>query len=162
MDKIDYLVLLRGINVGGKNRIKMNEHKKIFEKMNFSNIETFIQTGNVLLKDYEIDKMKLSNKIEKVLSKEMQNEIKVAILTLSDLENVINGIPKKFGEENEKYAYDIMYDGKKVFYAKRVREKLTGSYIAQIINKWPNITVWNLRITKKLYDLMLERNKKAD
>jgi uncharacterized protein (DUF1697 family) len=42
MEKIDYLVLLQGINVGGKNTIKMDELKKIFEKMKFSDIKTYI------------------------------------------------------------------------------------------------------------------------
>ena len=40
MKKTDYLALLRGINVGGKNTIKMDELKEIFEKMSFTDIKT--------------------------------------------------------------------------------------------------------------------------
>jgi len=53
MDKIDYIALLRGINVGGKNTIKMDELKKIFKNIGFTDIDTYIQSGNVLFKDYE-------------------------------------------------------------------------------------------------------------
>ena len=182
MEKIDYLILLRGINVGGKNNIKMDKLKRIFEKMQFSDIETFIQTGNILIKDYEKDKFKLAEIIEKTLSDEMKNEIKIVILTFYDMKNIIKNVPKDFGEENDKFKYDIMflieplttkeiikglktienedkiYEGKNVFYVKRVSKKLTGSYIAQIVNKYPYITVRNFKIAKKLYELMLERN----
>jgi len=94
----------------------------------------------------------------------------------------LDGIPNGFGENNSKYKYDILflvgsltteeimreiktiegndkiYEGKKVFYVKRITEKLTGSYISQIVNKWQNITVRNLKTTRKIYELMLERN----
>ncbi|KAA0258276.1 MAG: DUF1697 domain-containing protein, partial [Chloroflexi bacterium] len=42
-----YLVLLRGINVGGKNIIKMTDLKAGFEEMGFSYVLTYIQSGNV-------------------------------------------------------------------------------------------------------------------
>jgi uncharacterized protein (DUF1697 family) len=80
LGNIDYLVLIRGINAGSKNVIKMEKLKKIFENMEFSNIETYIQTGNVCFSDYENDKQKIVEKIEKTLSDEMENEIKVKIL----------------------------------------------------------------------------------
>ena len=60
MDKIKYVALLRGINVGGNNIIKMDELKKIFEEIGFSNVKTYIQTGNVIFDDTEKDKSKLT------------------------------------------------------------------------------------------------------
>ena len=42
MAKNNYLALLRAINVGGKNILKMDELKRIFEKMEFSDIKTYI------------------------------------------------------------------------------------------------------------------------
>ena len=57
--------------------------------------------------------------------------------------------------ENE----DEILEGKNVFYVKRFSKKLTGSYIAQIVNKWSNITVRNFKITKELYELMLRRKE---
>jgi uncharacterized protein (DUF1697 family) len=48
MEKINYVALLRGVNVGGNNIIKMNELKIIFEIMNLSDVKTYIQSGNVI------------------------------------------------------------------------------------------------------------------
>jgi uncharacterized protein (DUF1697 family) len=42
------LALLRGINVGGNNIIKMDDLKKLFEELNFRDVKTYIQSGNVL------------------------------------------------------------------------------------------------------------------
>jgi uncharacterized protein (DUF1697 family) len=84
MEKISYLALLRGINVGGKNVIKMDFLKKVFEKMGFYDVKTYIQSGNVLFKDIEVEKDKLTKKIEEALFKNTNYEIMILILTLSD------------------------------------------------------------------------------
>ena len=75
MEKIDYLVLIRGINAGSKNVIKMDKLKEIFVNMDFSDVETYIQTGNVFLKDNENDVLKLAEKIEETLSEKLKFEI---------------------------------------------------------------------------------------
>ena len=183
MEKIDYLVLLQGINVGGKNIVKMAELKKLFEEMKFTDVETYIQSGNVLFKDYKNDKLKLTRQIEKTLLNKFKNEIKVKVLTFSEIMDVLSEIPNDFGKEINKFKYDILfliepltvekivieikpikgndkiYEGKETFYVKRNTEKLTGSYITQLLKISPNITVRNLNTTKKLYELMLERKK---
>ena len=149
--------------------------------MDFSYVETYIQTGNVFLKDNENDVLKLTKKIEETLSEKLKNEIKVTVIKINELKNIIKNAPNGFGEENDIYKYDIMFlieplktkeimkglkiienedeilEGKNVFYVKRFNKKLTGSYIAQIVNKWSNITVRNFKITKELYELMLRR-----
>jgi uncharacterized protein (DUF1697 family) len=44
-----YVILMRGINVGGKNKIPMTELKLFLEEQGFDNVMTFIQSGNVIL-----------------------------------------------------------------------------------------------------------------
>lgn len=44
-----YIVLLRGVNVGGKNLLKMKELKQLLEDSNFDNVKTYIQSGNIVL-----------------------------------------------------------------------------------------------------------------
>jgi len=182
MEKTNYLALLRAINVGGKNILKMDELKRIFEKMLFSNVKTYIQTGNVLFVTNKEDEIRLAKKIEKTLLDETNNEIMVLILTFSDIKDIIRDIPKEFDENNEKYKYDVLflidplkpkdimnnikiidgedkiYEGKKALYVKRGVKRLTGSYIEKALKISENITVRNLKITKELYKLMLERN----
>ena len=50
-----YIVLLRGINVGGNNIIKMADLKTCFQEMGFDSVVTYIQSGNVLFDSNEID-----------------------------------------------------------------------------------------------------------
>jgi uncharacterized protein (DUF1697 family) len=183
---MDYLALLRGINVGGNNIIKMDDLKKLFEELNFSDVKTYIQSGNILFKDSEKDKIKASKKIEKKLLEKLNNKIDVMILTFSEMKKIINEKPDKFGEENEKYKYDIMflldpltakeavkeikirdgvdeiYGGNKIIYFKRLIEKITKSYISKIVGTpiYQKITIRNWNTTKKLYELMDGRNNK--
>ncbi len=44
-----YIVLLRGVNVGGNNLLKMKELKQLLEDNNFENVKTYIQSGNIVL-----------------------------------------------------------------------------------------------------------------
>jgi len=182
MKKINYLALFRGINVGGKNVIKMDFLKEIFEKMGFYDVKTYIQSGNVLFNDIEINKEKLARKIEETLLKKTNYEIMVLVITLSEFEDIIKDIPKDFESNTKKYTYDVLflmdtlnpkeimnkikmvkgedkiYEGKKALYVKRFSEKLTGSYIVKALKISPNITVRNYKVTKELYELMQERN----
>ena len=108
MENIKYLVLLRGINVGGNNIIKMEELKKVFEELKFTDVKTYIQSGNVLFHDHETNKIILRERIEKTLFKKLQNQVNIVILTLSEIKEIINRKPKDFGEDNE-YKYDVIY-----------------------------------------------------
>jgi hypothetical protein len=58
-----YVALLRGINVGGNNLIKMADLKACFEKLDLAEVATYIQSGNVLFSTTETDKTRLINTI---------------------------------------------------------------------------------------------------
>jgi uncharacterized protein (DUF1697 family) len=59
MANTHYLALLRGLNVGGGNIIKMTDLKACFEKSKLENVATYIQSGNVMFESAEIDRVKL-------------------------------------------------------------------------------------------------------
>lgn len=48
-----YIALLRGINVGGHNKIKMADLRKMLEHMGLARVQTYIQSGNVLFESAE-------------------------------------------------------------------------------------------------------------
>ncbi|MDR0517236.1 MAG: DUF1697 domain-containing protein [Fibromonadaceae bacterium] len=179
MNKIKYLALLRGINVGGNNIIKMNELKILFEELKFSDVRTYIQSGNVIFNDCEKDKNKLFKIIEKALFKKLSNKINIVLLTFLEIEEIINKKPKGFGEDSEnKYdviylieplnakdavkeikmreGVDKMYEGKKVVYISRSIKNLTKSYFSKILETpiYKSITIRNWNTTKKLHGLM--------
>jgi uncharacterized protein (DUF1697 family) len=183
---MDYLALLRGINVGGNNIIKMDALKKLFDELDLDDVKTYIQSGNVLFRDSEKDRAKITAKIEKALMEKLKNRIDVVILTYSEMKKIVNEKPDRFGEESEKYRYDIMflldpmtakeaakeiktragvdeiYGGDKVIYFKRLIEKITKSYISKIAGTpvYQKITIRNWNTTRKLYELMGGDNKK--
>lgn len=61
---VRYVAFLRGINVSGKNIIKMEDLREIFDSLGFKNTTTYIQSGNVL---FEADENNVRASIEKKL-----------------------------------------------------------------------------------------------
>jgi len=95
-----YLILLRGINVGGKNKVSMTGLKKCLEELGFSNVSTYIASGNAILEsDKHPDEIKAQ--IEQALPKifKLDSElIKVLVLSDDQLQAVINKKPKRLSE----------------------------------------------------------------
>jgi len=64
-----YISLLRGINVGGHKKIKMDPLRATFQTLGFESVKTYIQSGNVVFKSGKTSTSVLSRKIEeKILS----------------------------------------------------------------------------------------------
>ncbi|HEU5122155.1 MAG TPA: DUF1697 domain-containing protein, partial [Candidatus Saccharimonadales bacterium] len=78
-----YILLLRGINVGGKNKVSMTDLKKCLEKLGYSNVLTYIASGNIVLQsNKQPDAIK--TQIETVLPQTFKLDselIKVLVLT---------------------------------------------------------------------------------
>jgi len=91
-----FIALLRGINVGGKNIIKMNELKQMFEAMELCEVQTYIQSGNVLFKSNE-ESETLLKKIEHEIEKTFGFTVTVILRTAKELEQIISNCP--FTEE---------------------------------------------------------------
>ncbi|HEX2906168.1 MAG TPA: DUF1697 domain-containing protein [Phototrophicaceae bacterium] len=106
-----YIILLRGINVGGKNKVPMAGLKKCLEALGFSNVLTYIASGNVILEsDHPTDEIKAQ--IEAALPENFKLDtqiIKVLVLTRNHLQAVIDNKPEGFGEQPEKYHSDVIF-----------------------------------------------------
>lgn len=92
-----YIAFLRGINVGGKNMIKMTLLKQMFETIGLEQVQTYIQSGNVLFKSREEEEW-LRNSIENEITKTFGFSISVVLRSLSELELLIENYPFS-GEE---------------------------------------------------------------
>jgi uncharacterized protein (DUF1697 family) len=106
-----YVILLRGINVGGKNKIPMAELKLLLEEEGFQDVVTYIQSGNVVLRS-DLDAKKLSAKLEKSLPKNFKLDsslIKILALDRKTFKKVIAQAPKEFGKDNSKYRYYVLF-----------------------------------------------------
>jgi uncharacterized protein (DUF1697 family) len=60
-----YVALLRGINVGGNNRVEMTKLKKVFEELGFADVSTYINSGNVIFSSQRKDAEHFPGEIEK-------------------------------------------------------------------------------------------------
>ncbi|MDF2677276.1 MAG: hypothetical protein K0Q97_1594, partial [Bacillota bacterium] len=83
-----YIALLRGINVGGKNVIKMAELKRAFEEIELCEVKTYIQSGNVLFKSNQEEEL-LRKKIEMKIEENFGFSIIVVLRTIAELEQII-------------------------------------------------------------------------
>jgi uncharacterized protein (DUF1697 family) len=106
-----YLILLRGINVGGKNKITMAELKKCLGDLGFSNVSTYIASGNAFITS-DKQPAEVKAQIEKALPKTFRLDselIKVMVLTREQLQAVIDDRPKGFGDQPDKYHSDAIF-----------------------------------------------------
>ena len=106
-----YLVLIRGINVGGKNRVPMAALRERLEALGFSNVSTYIASGNVIL---ESDRRptQIKSLIERALPEafDLHDElVKVLVLSRDQLEAVVARKPKGFGDEPGTYHSDAVF-----------------------------------------------------
>jgi uncharacterized protein (DUF1697 family) len=87
-----FIALLRGINVGGKNKIKMADLKSMFEAIGMSRVKTYIQSGNVLFESDQEEEA-IRQKLEKEIEVTFGFSIKVILRTSQELKKVAENCP---------------------------------------------------------------------
>ncbi|MGI9034944.1 MAG: DUF1697 domain-containing protein [Pyrinomonadaceae bacterium] len=106
-----YIAFLRGINVGGKNKIKMETLRETFSNaLGFENVKTYINSGNVIFDAPKTDDKKLAAKIETAIEKEFALKIKVIVRTIDEIENIIKNNPFDGQFENDKDLHVFFLD----------------------------------------------------
>ena len=178
-----YIVLLRGINVGGKNIIPMAGLRTCLEAHGFSQVSTYIASGNVLLQS-DLDADDVKAQIEGVLSENFSLDngfVKVWVLTPSQLQAVIEHKPEGFGEQPELYHSDVIFlmgvdaaealpafspregvdqvwAGDGVIYSQRLSSERTKSRLNKIMESllYKSMTIRNWNTTTKLLELLRE------
>lgn len=87
-----YIALLRGINIGG-HLVKMDRLRTLFADLGFTNVRSYIQTGNVFFESPETSKPKLRSLFEKHLAAQLGFEVSVCLRTVAELERVLERNP---------------------------------------------------------------------
>lgn len=170
-----YVALLRGINVGGNNKVEMSKLKKVFESLGFENVSTYINSGNVI---FETDKKNLEPLIEKVLKKTFGFSLRIVIRDAKNIEKLCKNIPKDWlnnteqrtdvlflwDKFNTKKSIDLInatevdtlkyIDGAIIWNVKRKDVGKSGmkKFIGTLIYK--NMTARNINTVRKLNELL--------
>lgn len=90
---ITYISIIRGINVSGQKLIKMAALKKMFESLNLENIQTYVQSGNVVFSSKKEDPKELEKIISSGIEAEFGFDVSVIVLNSKSLETIIEGNP---------------------------------------------------------------------
>jgi uncharacterized protein (DUF1697 family) len=179
-----YLVLLRGINVGGKNKVPMAELRRLLEDLGFTDVATYIASGNVVLRS-DRSAAEIKSAVEEALPRAFRLDTKlisVLVLTHAQLRAVIERRPEGFGEQPETYHSDAIFligidaatameafdprpgvdrvwPGDGVIYSQRLSAQRTKSRLNRIMASpaYRSMTIRNWATTTALLDL-LERS----
>jgi len=175
-----YISLLRGINVGGHKKIKMDQLKTCYKSLGFKNVITYIQSGNVIFEVDESDPNKLVNLIENKIEKTFGFSVTVLIRTKSEFQKILENNPflgerkedisklhvtflseapidhslepiEKFRDKSE----ELILSGKEIyiFFPKGLgRTKLSNNVMEKKLKI--SATTRNLKTINKLYDLV--------
>lgn len=176
-----YVILIRGINVGGGNKVPMADLKKCLEEAGYRNVLTYIASGNVILSS---DKTPAAIKadIEQLLPTHFtlrDGYVKVLVLSHDQLRAVISSKPAGFGEQPDLYhsdaiflidspiaeaiavfdprdGVDMIWPGEGVIYSQRLSALRTKSRLGKIIGTVPyqSMTIRNWNTTTKLLQLL--------
>jgi uncharacterized protein (DUF1697 family) len=175
-----YVALLRGINVGGNNLIKMLALKACFEAQGLRDVATYIQSGNVLFTAGRSNQLVLTRQIEKGLSKTFTYQSRVVVRSLEQMKAIVEEAPKGFGGRPAAYRYDVIFlkdpltadeamksvtakagvdrafAGDGVLYFSRLISKAAQSHLSRVVGKpeYQNMTIRNWNTTGKLLELM--------
>jgi uncharacterized protein (DUF1697 family) len=187
MAKTQYLALLRGINVGGKNIIRMSDLKACFEANKLENVLTYIQSGNVLFEATESDPVKLVKRVENALSNAFSTyKGRIVLCSHAKLKQIVLKAPKGFGTEPQSYRYDVIFlrapltapeamksvpakhgvdeafIGPDVLYFSRLTARASQSHLARIVALpvYKDMTIRNWNTTTRILSLMDSRTQR--
>lgn len=100
-----YVALLRGINVGGHRIVKMDGLKSLFESLEFQNVSTYIQSGNVVFEATIEDSSVIKNKVGSGFKEVFGFEVPITIREISELEMLLHKNPYTDKENWESHVH---------------------------------------------------------
>ncbi|MBN2837039.1 MAG: DUF1697 domain-containing protein [Candidatus Delongbacteria bacterium] len=162
-----YVALLRGINVGNSVKISMKELKELFETLGYTNVSTYINSGNVLFESVDTRK-NITSEIQKSLLDKAKTEIKVLIKTKLEIIKIAQSIPIEW-ENNSDQKTDVAYlfdsiDNKKIIEELPIKKEyiqikyVKGALIWNVNREHYNKSQLNKIISHKVYKNMTLRN----
>jgi uncharacterized protein (DUF1697 family) len=174
-----YIALIRGINVGGKNTVSMTDLKESLLKNGFQNVSSYINSGNIIFESQETDLTKLVTTFENILLVEFTVTTRVAVLSVNEIHESWQHAPKWWGKDpNSKHnaifviapadarevaagagdakpEYEKIEVYNHVIFWSAPLDTFSRTRWSKIVNtsEYDKITIRNFNTTKKLVDL---------
>jgi uncharacterized protein (DUF1697 family) len=181
MARSAYVALLRGINVGGRNKVPMAELRAAFEDAGYTDVRTYIQSGNVVF-GADTPAKSLEAEVETMLKRHLGYPLVVVVRSHAQLRAVVADAPAKFGAAPDTYHSDAIFlrspltpaqvmkivklrdgvdqawAGKGVVYFARLSAQRTKSRMSSIVGtpEYANVTIRNWATTTKLLAMLDE------
>ena len=180
-----YVALLRGINVGGKNNVPMARLRAVLEELGFTDVATYIASGNVLL-DSEFSAGETGALIERALPRKFDlhdARVRVLVLSQGELQAVVDNRPEGFGSQPDRYhsdaiflmgigvaeaiavfdprqGVDTIWPGEGVIYSQRLSAERTRSRLSNVMGTpaYKSMTIRNWNTTTTLLKMLQPRD----
>ena len=104
-----YVALLRGINISGKNKVPMAELKKVFEELGFTEVKTYLNSGNVIFSSEKNNIGSLTGQIETMIKNQFGLDIPVFVTSKEDLKDILHHAPDWWGTENKEIYDNLIF-----------------------------------------------------
>ncbi len=179
MGTMRYVALLRGINVGGRNKVAMADLRSAFEADGYEAVRTYINSGNVLF-EADAPPDSLEGDLEAILERRFGFPLVVVVRSHLQLRKVVEKAPDGFGAEPDTYHSDVIFlkaplssqqamgvvdlregvdqawPGTGVLYFARLSERRTQSRMSRIVGtpEYLQMTIRNWTTTTKLLSLL--------
>jgi uncharacterized protein (DUF1697 family) len=142
----NFLCLLRGINVGGNRKVEMARLRTVFEDLGYTDVRTFINSGNVIFGSGAKDLPMLTRRIEKGIEDEFGFPVDVVVVGVDRLEQLVEDIPDDWVDDQRMRCY-VMFLWPEID-AEAVLDEIPSNPDIEDIRYLPGAVVW--RIDRKL------------
>lgn len=104
-----FIALLRGINVGGNNKVSMTELKQCFVKLGHKDVVTYINSGNVIFDAAETDKAVLVKQCETAIEQQFGFHVIYAIIDAKELDDALTHAPAWWGADDPAVKHNAIF-----------------------------------------------------
>ena len=138
-----YIALLRGINISGKNKLAMSGLKTGFAGLGFSEVATYLNSGNVVFSCAVSDKAFLAAEIQAMIKNRFNLDIPVFIALQEELHELLNNAPDWWGNEDKEIYDNLIFILPPLSYEELYRE--LGDPIAgyEKVQNYKNAVFWS-------------------
>ncbi len=141
-----YVAFLRGINVGGNSRVEMKTLKSVMEGLGFTQVTTYINSGNVLFSSTEASTAKITDRISRAITEEFGFGVPVLVKTDEELTAIAGKIPRGWrNDTSNKCDVLLLWEGidsPKTLHALPLREGVDSALYT------PGAIIWHIDRTQ--------------